>query len=97
MAHHKSAKKRIKTNAKRQARNKQFLSRVRTAIKNFRIAISECTAGKVSNEQLLAAFRSVQSLLARAQRKKIITKNAASRKTKRLYSLLKETPLPSAE
>lgn len=92
MAHHKSAKKRIKTNAKRQARNKQFLSQVRSAIKKFRVTVSDCTAGKVSKDQLLAAFRSVQSLLARACRKKIITKNAAARKTKRLYSLLKEAP-----
>lgn len=91
MAHHKSAKKRIKTDAKRQARNKQYLSRVRTAIKQFRVAVSESAAGKVNAEQLTTSFRSVQSLLARAYRKKIITKNAASRKTKRLYLLLKET------
>ena len=91
MAHHKSAKKRIKTNVKRQARNKQFLSRVRTAIKQFRMAVADCTTGKVSKEQLSTAFRSVQSLLARAYRKKIIAKNTASRKTKRLYLLLKET------
>lgn len=91
MAHHKSAKKRIKTNIKRQARNKQFLSRVRSAIKQFRVAVADCTSGKVSNEQLLTAFRSVQSLLARAHRKKIIAKNTASRKTKRLYLLLRET------
>ena len=91
MAHHKSAKKRIKTNAKRQARNKQFLSRVRSAIKQFRVAVVDCTAGKINNDQLLATFRSVQSLLARACRKKIIAKNTASRKTKRLYLLLKET------
>ena len=87
MAHHKSAKKRIKTNYKRQLRNKQYLSRVRTAVKNFRLA----TATKdTEQEKLQAMFRAAQSLLARAWRKKIMPKNTVARKTKRLQLLLKK-------
>ena len=87
MAHHKSAKKRIKTNYKRQLRNKQYLSRVRTAVKKFRLAAA---ADKVDQEKLRTIFREVQSLLARAWRKKIMPKNTVARKTKRLHLLLKK-------
>ena len=87
MAHHKSAKKRIKTNYKRQLRNKQYLSRVRTAVKKFRLAAA---ADKVDQEKLRVVFREVQSLLARAWRKKIMPKNTVARKTKRLHLLLKK-------
>ena len=87
MAHHKSAKKRIKTNYKRQLRNKQYLSRVRTAVKNFRLA---ATSKNIDQEKLQAVFRTAQSLLARAWRKKIMPKNTVARKTKRLHLLLKK-------
>lgn len=91
MAHHKSAKKRIKTNYKRQLRNKQYLSRVRTAVKDFRLA----TADKnIDQEKLQAVFSTAQSLLARAWRRKIIAKNTAARKTKRLHLLLKKVVSP---
>ena len=87
MAHHKSAKKRIKTNLKRQLRNKQYLSRVRTAVKNFRTA---CATKNVDQEKLQTMFRTAQALLARAWRKKILPKNTVARKTKRLHLLLKK-------
>lgn len=87
MAHHKSAKKRIKTNYKRQLRNKQYLSQVRTAVKKFRLAAA---ADKVDQEKLRLVFREVQSLLARAWCKKILPKNTVARKTKRLHLLLKK-------
>ena len=87
MAHHKSAKKRIKTNLKRQLRNKQYLSQVRTAVKNFRQAAADKDS---EGERLSAMFRTAQSLLARAWRKKIMPKNSAARKTKRLHLLLKK-------
>lgn len=89
MAHHKSAKKRIRTDTKRRARNKQYLSKVRTAIKNFRIIAGAETQSK---EKITVAFRTVQSLLARASRRKIMPKNTASRKTKRLYLLTRPGP-----
>lgn len=88
MAHHKSAKKRIKTNRKRQLRNRQYLSQVRTAVKNFRSAV---TANDVDREKVSSMFQTVQSLLARAWRKKIMPKNTVARKTKRLHLLLKKT------
>lgn len=84
MAHHKSAKKRIRTDAKRRDRNKQYLSKVRTAIKNFRLIAG---AEAQDREKIAVSFRTVQSLLARAVRKKSISKNTAARKTKRLYLL----------
>ncbi len=87
MAHHKSAKKRIKTNEKRRLRNKQYLSRVRTAVKNFRLAAA---SKEIDREKLQAVFRAAQSLLARAQRKKTMPKNTVARKTKRLHLLLKK-------
>ena len=87
MAHHKSAKKRIKTNLKRELRNKQYLSRVRTAVKKFRTA---ATADNIDQEKLQSIFRTTQSLLARSWRKKIIPKNTVARKTKRLHLLLKK-------
>ena len=87
MAHHKSAKKRIKTNYKRQLRNKQYLARVRTAVKNFRFATADAD---IDQEKLQAVFRTAQSLLARAWGKKIMPKNTVARKTKRLHLLLKK-------
>lgn len=91
MAHHKSAKKRIKTNYKRQLRNKQYLSRVRTTVKNFRLAAA---AKDIEPEKLQAVFRTAQSLLARAWRKNIMPKNTVARKTKRLHLLLKKAISP---
>ncbi len=91
MAHHKSAKKRIKTDHQRQLRNKQYLSRVRTAVKNFRTAAS---AADIDQDQLQSVFRTAQSLLARAWRKNILPKNTVARRTKRLHLLLKKVCSP---
>ncbi|MDE3269799.1 MAG: 30S ribosomal protein S20 [Pseudomonadota bacterium] len=99
MAHHKSAKKRIKVSLKKRARNKQYLSKVRTAVKKFRLLVSEAGANSSAatgdspdavKSQILAKFRSVQSLLARAHSKGIVHRNTAARKTKRLHALLKK-------
>ena len=92
MAHHKSAKKRIKVSLKKRARNKQYLSKVRTAIKKFRLLVSEAVASETKQDQaqeLQSNFRTVQSLIARAHSKGILHRNTAARKTKRLHSLLK--------
>lgn len=89
MAHHKSAKKRIKVSLKKKARNKQYLSKMRTAIKKFRLLVGEATESSEQG-QLQDNFRTVQSLLARAHSKGIIHHNTAARKTKRLRSLLKK-------
>ena len=92
MAHHKSAKKRIKVSEKKRTRNKQYLAKVRTAIKSFRLASSGDTDGKVGESSDLAQmFRSVQSLLAKACSKGIVHKNTAARKIQRLHLLLKKS------
>lgn len=85
MAHHKSAKKRIRSNARKNTRNRTYLSSVRTAVKAFR------TAAEAGQEEsiVLQLFRSAQSLLASAATKGVIHKNNASRKIGRLANMLK--------
>jgi len=67
----KSAKKRMKTSRVRAARNREFRSRLRTAIKKVRITEDHETA--------LAAFRDVQGLLDRAAQKHMMHANRAGR------------------
>ncbi len=47
MAHHKSAKKRIRQTAKRTARNRSLRSTLRTSIKKFRGLLTESDAAQV--------------------------------------------------
>ncbi|HEX2078708.1 MAG TPA: 30S ribosomal protein S20 [Longimicrobium sp.] len=72
----KSAEKRMRTNAIRADRNRQFRSRLRTALKKVRAASDAETAGP--------AFREAVSLLDRAARKRIIHPNKAARAKSRL-------------
>ena len=72
----KSAEKRMRTNAARAARNRQFRSKLRTALKKVRQATSPDTAA--------AAFREAASLLDRAARKRIVHPNKAARAKSRL-------------
>lgn len=85
MAHHKSAKKRIRSNAVKRDRNKAYLSSVRTAIKSFRNAAEE---GK--KEGIDALFVTAQSLLHKAASKGMLHRNNASRKVARLSAVLKQ-------
>lgn len=86
MAQHKSAKKRIRVTAKKNTRNSQHMSSVRTAIKKFRTALE--TANKDANVQEL--FKNAQAALAKAATKGMIHKNNVSRKVSRLAQLLKQ-------
>lgn len=52
MAQHASAQKAMRQSAKRRARNRQTLSRLRTQIKKFRAAVAR--ADGTSNDKLLA-------------------------------------------
>jgi small subunit ribosomal protein S20 len=83
LAHHKSAIKRIKQNAKRQERNKHARSTLRTFIKRVR----EAAAGNdapAAKEALAAAIPVIDA----AASKGIIHPNNASRNVSRLTRLV---------
>lgn len=84
MAHHKSAKKRILTNAKKRTRNQSYISSVRTAVKRFRSALEKGQTAEVN-----ALLVEAQSLLHKAASRGLIHRNNASRKVARLAALLK--------
>ena len=72
----KSAEKRMRTSAVRAERNRQFRSKMRTALKKVRGATDAAAATD--------AFREASSLLDRAARKRIIHPNKAARAKSRL-------------
>ena len=67
----KSAEKRMRTNKIREQRNKQKRSRLRTAIKNVRLAETAEAAD--------TAYQQAKSLLDRAARRRLIHPNKAAR------------------
>lgn len=86
MAHHKSAKKRIRSDAVKRDRNRAYLSSVRTAVKSFRNAAEAGEQGE-SVEKL---FCVAQKALSKAATKGILHTNNASRKVARLSAVLKK-------
>ncbi len=84
MAHSLSAKKRIRQNAKRQARNRWRLRTMRTAIKGF---LAKVTHGTV--DEATEAFRSCARVIDRTAAKGVIHKNQAARRKSRLSAKLK--------
>ena len=74
MANIKSAKKRVRQNVGRQARNKSVRSRLRTAVKKQR------AEGAGKPESLSATYAEID----RARKKGVIHKNAAARYKSRL-------------
>ena len=86
MAHHKSAKKRIRSDAAKYKRGHSYISSVRTAVKGFQSAVETGAAGEV----VKASFVKAQVLLAKASTKGLLHKNTASRKTSRMAALLKK-------
>lgn len=79
MAHHKSAKKRIRQTITRTELNKSQTSRVRSVIKAVNTAIVE------KNKELASAkLTEAQSLLRRLAKKGVIKLGQASRKTSRM-------------
>lgn len=84
MAHHKSAEKRIRANARKNFRNRTYLSTVRTAVKSFRTAVEAGQEGAKVQE----LFRHAQSMLARAAAKGMLHKNSVSRRVGRLTKVL---------
>lgn len=72
-----SAKKRLRQAARRQALNRKQRSQLRTAIKKVRVA--------QSSDDALAAYREAEQLLDRAARKRLVARNTAARQKRRLY------------
>lgn len=89
MAHHKSAKKRIRRNARANVANSQYLSTVRTAVKKFRTAITTAAEGQLDKAAVRPLFETAQSLLSKAAAKGIVHRNNAARKIGRMAAALK--------
>jgi len=84
MAHHKSAKKRIRRNARREEINGARVSRIRTYVKAVELAIAGGDQAKAQ-----AALQAAQPELARGVRSGVLHRNTAARKLSRLSSRVK--------
>ncbi len=84
MANHASAKKRIRTNARRNEVNTARTSRIRTFLKKVETAIAGGDA-KAAAE----AYKAVQPELMRGVAKNLVSKNMAARKMSRLSARIK--------
>ena len=84
MAQHKSAKKRIRRNARRAVINKSRLSAIRTAVKGVEVAIA---SGDKAAAQ--AALKKAMPELARGGSKGVLHKRTVSRKLSRLSKRVK--------
>lgn len=76
MPQHASAEKRMRTSEKRRQRNRGVKAVLRKAIKDFQT--------KLATPEAPAAFREVESVLAKSAKKGVIKKRTASRRTSRL-------------
>ncbi len=84
MAHHKSAKTRIRRNDRKAATNKNRVSRIRTFLRKVEEAI---TAGDKTAAD--AAFKAAQPELHRGVTKGVLHKNTVARKLSRLSARIK--------
>ena len=84
MAQHKSAKKRIRRNARAEGVNHARLSRIRTAVKSLETAIE---AGDKAAAQ--ATFKQVMPEMMRGVTKGVVQKSTVSRKLSRLSARIK--------
>ncbi len=85
MAHHKSAKKRIRTNARRTDVNGARVSRVRTFVKKVEAAIAGGDKAAAA-----AALRDAQPEMQRGAGRGVMHKRTASRKLSRLSAQIKK-------
>ena len=85
MANHKSAKKRSIQALARNALNNQYLSKMRTSITKFEAAIKSKNTDEVEK-----SFSSVNSSMARAVKRGLITKQLLSRKLSSLSNQIKK-------
>jgi ribosomal protein S20 len=86
VATHKSAEKRMRSIEKRKARNRMFISKVKTAVSKFKAAAIE----RKESELLHKLFKDAQSVLACAGSKGILHSNNTSRRIGRLSLMLKK-------
>ncbi|HIC81129.1 MAG TPA: 30S ribosomal protein S20 [Kiloniellaceae bacterium] len=84
MAHHKSAKKRIRRNARRTEINRRRVSRIRTYVKAVETAIA---SGDKDAAQ--TALREAQPEMQRGIRGGVLHKNTVARKLSRLSARVK--------
>ena len=85
MANHKSAKKRSIQTLARNAINHQYLSMIRTSITKFEVAIKSKNTDEVQK-----SFSKVNSSLAKAVKKGLISKQLLSRKLSSLSNQIKK-------
>ncbi|MGF1561443.1 MAG: 30S ribosomal protein S20 [Geminicoccaceae bacterium] len=90
MAHHASAKKRIRQTLKRTDRNRDRRSRIRNYVKKVELALASG-----DGEAAVAAFRAAQPEIAKGVSKGVLKKNTASRKISRLAQRVKAVALPA--
>ena len=91
MATHKSSEKRARGSAKKNQRNSQYISAVRTSVKKLRLAIAE----NKDAETLQGLYKAAQSILAKAASKGILHKNNAGRRIGRLAHALRNAAAPN--
>ena len=84
MAHHQSAKKRIRQTERRTEVNGARVSRIRTYVKQVELAIASGDA-----EAAKAAFKAAEPELLKGVQAGVIHKNTASRKVSRLSHRVK--------
>jgi len=84
MAHHQSAKKRIRTNARSAEVNHSRISRIRTHVKRVEAAIE---AGDKNTAQ--AEFKLAQPEIQRGATRGVLHRNTVSRKLSRLSTRIK--------
>lgn len=90
MANHKSAAKRARQTLTRNARNRAYTSKVRTAVKRLYTGIEGLKAGTTKTEEVTELFKAAQSLLMKAKSKGLTHRNTASRKISRLNAAFKK-------
>jgi small subunit ribosomal protein S20 len=84
MAHHKSAKKRIRRNTRRAEINGDRVGRIRTFVKKVEAAIAGGNATEAKS-----AFQAAQPELQRGAQAGVMHKNTVARKLSRLSSRIK--------
>ena len=84
MAHHKSAKKRIRQTERRTEVNRARVSRIRTYVKKVELALASGDA-----DLARTALREAEPELMKGVRKGVVEQNTASRKVSRLSARVK--------
>lgn len=87
MAHHPSAKKRIRQIKKRTRTNRARTSRIRTSLKKVETAIASG-----NKDEAATAFRSLQPELMRGAAKGFVHRNTVARRLSRLSARIKSMP-----